>query len=184
MGLFQVSPMNFLDEAGKPAGIYIDLIEHIARKEGWLIVYVPGTWNEGLTKVKNGDIDLMPSIAFSKDRDKFIDFNHESVLTVWGEVYLRPDSGVQNILDLDGRTIVPDIHLHSAGLEDFLVAFLCPFKNALDIREPDNIREHALVLHSMRASLDHEVWSFIIIDPLEYQFTVLDIMPISFLDIA
>lgn len=105
MGIFQFSPMNSLDEAGEAAGIYIDLIEHIAQKEGWIVDYEPGTWDEGLTRVKNGNIDLMPSIAFSKARDKLIDFNHESVVTVWGEVYLRPGSGVQNILDFDGKTI-------------------------------------------------------------------------------
>lgn len=105
VGLFQFSPMNFLDSTGEPAGIYVDLIEEIAAKENWLITYVRGTWDEGLNRVKNGEIDLMPSIAFSVDREKLIDFTHEPVVTLWGEVYTRPNSDVQNILDLEGKTV-------------------------------------------------------------------------------
>ncbi|MBW1792102.1 MAG: transporter substrate-binding domain-containing protein, partial [Deltaproteobacteria bacterium] len=105
IGIFQVNPIIFLNDEGKPAGIYVDIIEEIADKEDWQITYVAGTWNEGLTRVKNGEIDLMTSIAFSSERDKLIDFSQEAVVTLWGEVYVHTDSGVQSILDLEGKKI-------------------------------------------------------------------------------
>jgi len=105
MGIFDFYPMNFYSVSGSPTGIYVELIERIAELEGWEVEFVSGTWNEGLMRIQNGEIDLMPSIAFSEDRNRTINFNRESVVTVWGEVYIKPDSGIQDMLDLEGHTI-------------------------------------------------------------------------------
>ena len=50
VGVYQNSPKVALSEAGRPEGIFIDLIEGIAEREGWEIEYVPGTWADGLER--------------------------------------------------------------------------------------------------------------------------------------
>ena len=69
----------FTDDDGKPKGIYIDIIEYIAKKEGWTIQYVPGTWKECLERLERGEIDLLMSVAYTKERDLKFDFTEEPV---------------------------------------------------------------------------------------------------------
>lgn len=64
-----------------------------------------GTWSEGLARVKTGEIDLLIPIARTTEREKDIDFSHEAVVTLWGEVYTRPNSTIENIIDLEGKHV-------------------------------------------------------------------------------
>ncbi|MDP3480287.1 MAG: transporter substrate-binding domain-containing protein [Desulfoprunum sp.] len=70
VGIYENEPKVFTSKAGKPAGIFIDIIEHIAKSEGWNLQYVPGTWAEGLERLAKGEIDLMPDVAFTADRQR------------------------------------------------------------------------------------------------------------------
>ncbi len=105
VGIFQNRPIVFQDEHGLPQGLYVDLLRKIAQEEDWEIEFVPGSWVEGLKRLRTGEIDLMTSIAYTRERDKHMDFSSENVLMMWGQVYVKPDSGVQNILDLKGQKV-------------------------------------------------------------------------------
>lgn len=105
VGIFQNRPIVFQDEHGVPQGLYVDLLRKIAEEEDWEIKFVPGSWAEGLKRLRTGEIDLMTSIAYTKERDKHMDFSSENVLMMWGQVYVKPDSDIQNILDLKGQKV-------------------------------------------------------------------------------
>ena len=105
VGIFQNQPIVFIDDNGVPQGLYIDLLREIANAEGWDIQFVPGTWSEGLERLRFAEINLMTSIAYVNERDVYMDFSHENVLTMWGQVYVHHDSEIQNILDLQGETV-------------------------------------------------------------------------------
>ncbi len=105
VGVFSVEPIVFLDEDGRPQGVYVDLIEAVAEQERWRLLYVPGTWNEGLERLKAGRIDLMTSVSYAVDRLGSIAYGSQPVMMIWGQVYTRPESGVQSVLDLDGREV-------------------------------------------------------------------------------
>ncbi len=100
------APKVFISESGKPAGIFIDIIEHIAKSEGWTLRYVPGTWGEGLDRLSKGEIDLMPDVAYSLEREKVFSFHREPVLSDWFQVYANKDKQIRSIVDLDGKKIV------------------------------------------------------------------------------
>ncbi|MDY0105837.1 MAG: transporter substrate-binding domain-containing protein, partial [Giesbergeria sp.] len=91
--------------AGRPEGIFIDLIEGIADKEGWELEYVPGTWAEGLDRLSRGDIDLMPDVARTQEREALFAFPQEPVLASWNQVYTRQGSGLRSMLDLEGKRV-------------------------------------------------------------------------------
>ncbi len=105
IGVYENPPKIFLTEEGKPAGIFIDIIECIAQKEGWQIRYVPGAWGEGLDRLKKGEIDLMPDVAYTADREQTFDFHNTPVLSSWFQVYARKGLSIRSLLDLEGKRI-------------------------------------------------------------------------------
>lgn len=105
VGIYENVPKVFTDEFGRPSGIFVDLIEDIAAREGWMIEYVHGTWGESLDRLEEGKIDLMPDVAFTTERAKRFAFHAEPVLSDWFQIYALKGSGILSLLDLDGKKI-------------------------------------------------------------------------------
>jgi PAS domain S-box-containing protein len=106
VGVYENLPKVFTSKAGIPAGIFIDIIEYIATKEGWSLHYLSGTWEEGLDRLAKGEIDLMPDVAYTADRERVYSFHKVPVLSSWSQVYARKNSGIRSIMDLEGKRIV------------------------------------------------------------------------------
>ncbi|MFH0878733.1 MAG: transporter substrate-binding domain-containing protein, partial [Lentisphaerota bacterium] len=106
VGVYENAPKIFIDTSGKPAGIFIEIIEHIAENEGWRLQYTAGTWAEGLDRLERGEIDLMPDVAYTADRETIFAFHKVPVLSSWFQVYARKGSGIKSIMDLAGKRIV------------------------------------------------------------------------------
>ncbi len=105
VGVYDNAPKVFTSESGQPEGLFIDIIADIAKIEGWNLRYVPGTWAEGLDRLAKGEIDLMPDVAYTVDREKTFSFHKVPVLSSWSQVYALKGSGIQSILDLNGKRI-------------------------------------------------------------------------------
>jgi ABC-type amino acid transport substrate-binding protein len=105
VGLTELKPSLYTDEQGKPAGFFVDLITDIAAKEGWHVIWVSGTVSESWDRLLAGEIDLLPGVVSTPERETQSDFSRESALSVWSEVYARPGSGISTILDLEGKKI-------------------------------------------------------------------------------
>jgi PAS domain S-box-containing protein len=105
VGVYENAPKIFVSEFGQPSGIFIDIIEYIAKSEGLNLHYVQGTWGEGLDRLEKGEIDLMPDMAYTAERGKSFSFHKVPVLSSWFQVYARKGSGIRSILDLGGKRI-------------------------------------------------------------------------------
>ncbi|MDD1719979.1 MAG: transporter substrate-binding domain-containing protein [Methanoregulaceae archaeon] len=105
LGMHEIKPSLFTDENGQPAGIFIDLIRDIATKEGWNIVYVRGSFQENLNRLAAGEIDLIVAITDTPERQKVYDFNRESAVSTWAQIYAAPGKRINTILDLDGKRV-------------------------------------------------------------------------------
>jgi PAS domain S-box-containing protein len=105
IGIYENAPKVFTDASGQPAGVFVDVIEYVAQKEGWQIQYVTGTWTEGLDRMLAREIDLMPDVASSPERKKRYSYHQIPVLSSWFQVYAPKDSGIKSILDLNGKKI-------------------------------------------------------------------------------
>jgi PAS domain S-box-containing protein len=105
VGIYQNPPKIFIDEKGLPAGIFVDLLDEIAREENWNLVYVPCKWSDCLLNLEEHRIDLMPDVAYSSERDKTYDFHETPVVDSWSQVYANASTRVSTLSDLDGRRI-------------------------------------------------------------------------------
>ncbi len=105
VGVYDNPPKIFIDETGNPAGIFIDILGHIARQEGWRLRFAFGTWAEGLDRLGNGKIDLMPDVALTSERENRFSFHRVPVLSSWSQVYASKNSGIQSILDLEKKQV-------------------------------------------------------------------------------
>lgn len=104
IGSFPFEPLIFHKD-GEPAGLFADLLKNIAEKEQWELKFVYGSWNECLQRMKSGEIDLITSAAFTAERGEYMDYCTENAFIVWGQVYCNKRNNIQNILDLENKTI-------------------------------------------------------------------------------
>jgi signal transduction histidine kinase len=94
-----------MDSCGKATGIFIDLLEDIAKKEKWNLKYVFGSWELSLNRLENDSIDLMPDVAFASERNERYQFNQITVLSSWLQLFCRKDISIGSLSDLNGKTI-------------------------------------------------------------------------------
>lgn len=97
----QNPPLITYDErSGTAGGIFVDILERTARRAGWKLVYVPGTYAEALVRLEAGQVDLLPHAPHSRWREKRMSFTEEPVLSSWGQVYARPGTTIHSIQEL------------------------------------------------------------------------------------
>ncbi len=105
VGVYQNEPKIFLDESGRAAGILIDFLEEIARKEGWTLEYVPCEWSDCLDALTRGELDLLPDVAHTDERAANLSFHSNPALFSWLQVYCHPDLSLQSLLELNDRRV-------------------------------------------------------------------------------
>ncbi len=105
VGIYENEPKIFTGRDGHPSGFWPDIISYIANAEGWEIKYVPGTWSQCLERLANNEIDIMPDVAFTEERNRLYLFTFEPVYTSWSRVFTRKGIGIQSVIDLEGRKV-------------------------------------------------------------------------------
>ncbi len=104
VGVYQDEPLVF-EENGVVKGFYIDILREIAKREGWELRYVQDSFPSLLEKLKRGEVDLVVAIAYSEERDKIYDFNKETVISNWGQIFSGSNEKIDSIFDLNGKRI-------------------------------------------------------------------------------
>ena len=127
IGIYENPPLVMKTTEGKYEGFVIDILNSIARNEGWKITYVYGTWENVLSKLNKGEIDIFGPIVYSDERAKIYDFNKEMIISNWGQIYAQRVSKLESILDLDKKRIAVlknDIYyIGENGLKAFSTKF-------------------------------------------------------------
>ncbi|MBF0094997.1 MAG: transporter substrate-binding domain-containing protein [Alphaproteobacteria bacterium] len=68
-------PFAFMDEKGVYGGISSGYVASVSKRLGITIRPVPGlTWAQVLEKLKRGEIDMLPAVVRSKQREAFLNF--------------------------------------------------------------------------------------------------------------
>ena len=105
VGVYQNEPKIFIDGNGKAAGIFIELLEAMANDAGWQLTYVPCEWSACLAALEDGQLDLLPDVAYTSARDEVYDFHQTPALKSWSRVYRSPGVPMADFADLDGRRV-------------------------------------------------------------------------------
>lgn len=122
VGAYDNPPKIFIDNDGAVKGFWADVTNEIAAKEGWNIQWEQGSWDECLTRLEKGEIDLMVDTGLTPEREQKYLFSEETVHLSWTRIYRNPGSEIETVLDLESKTI--------AGL-----------KNSFDLDGPEGLKK-------------------------------------------
>jgi len=105
VGLYENAPKIYTGPDGRPAGLFAELLDAMAATEGWQLRYTPCKWADCLARLEQGQLDLMPDVAFSSERAQKFDFHHVSVASSWSQIYSHPQLKVITLADLAGKRV-------------------------------------------------------------------------------
>jgi diguanylate cyclase (GGDEF)-like protein/PAS domain S-box-containing protein len=124
VGVYANEPKIVLGEDGQISGILGELLKESARQEDWQLNAVPCDWQQCLERTQNGEIDLLPDVAFNETRALSLDFHQVPSLFSWSQLYSREGLQLASVLDLEGRRIaVLEGSIQQNYLRDLLKSF-------------------------------------------------------------
>ena len=138
IGIYQNAPKVYLDEAGQPAGLFVELAQEIARLERWKLYYTPCEWEQCLEMLESGKIDLMPDVAFNEERDKRFDFHSVSVAHSWSQVYAPAGSDLRTLADLNGKRVAV---LRNSVQESYLRRLMGEIGKRIELMPADTLEQ-------------------------------------------
>lgn len=105
VGVYHNPPKILAGAQGRPSGMFGDLLVALAREEGWQLEPVPCQWSQCLAMLEQGEIDLMPDVALTDERDRRFLFHQTPALLSWSQLYTAPGRRLDSLLELDGRRL-------------------------------------------------------------------------------
>lgn len=183
VGSFDYKPAIFMNEHGVVDGFFVNLLKKIAEEENWELEFRHMTWAEGLDAMKNKELDLWTSTAYTKERDIFLDYTNEFILAVWVQVYSSYKTEIRDIFDIDKKRV-------AVMRKDYNALMFKKYLDALDIQveyfeydsyesmltATQNFEVDACVANStpgLYFAIDHKVRKTnIILNPFKIYFTV------------
>lgn len=105
IGAYDNSPKIFIDDDGRAAGIFVDIISEISEKEDLEVKYVFGEWAELKKALLAGQIDVLPDFTHSREEDSLFTLNAIPVLSSWLEAYSLKGAEIHSVRDLKHKKI-------------------------------------------------------------------------------
>jgi signal transduction histidine kinase len=100
------SPYTFVNQSGDPDGFSVDLIKAVAEEMGLALKIHVDTWAPARNALKDGNIDVLPMMAYSKERDEQFDFSVPHTIA-YDAFFTRKDAGrIRSLDDLRGKKII------------------------------------------------------------------------------
>ena len=119
------APYTFVNKDGLPDGFSVDLMRAVAQVMGVKLEIKVDTWDNARHALENGQIDFLPMMAYSAERDKLYDFSPPHTIA-YDAFFTRKDaSPISSMDDLKGKKIIV---LESDLAHDYLksLAFIQP----------------------------------------------------------
>ncbi len=159
---YDYPPFSVTDD-GKADGFSVDLLKAVAEEMGIVVTFKIDQWTVLKEELKNGELDILPLVGYTVERDEFYDFTVPYIV-MRGNIFVRTgDDSIQSEEDLFGKQILvldgdnSQEWAVSIGLDDELTAtatYLEAFELLAD-GQYDAVLAQALVGEKLIA--DHEL---------------------------
>ena len=137
-------PYEFVDDEGVPSGYDVDLIKAVAAKMERPLVIKAGQWSDMRAALARGEIDALPGMLYSPERDSDADFT-ASHLNVDYSIFVRKDTtGIATESDLSGKEVIVE---SGSLMHDRMVALGIAGELVEVASEPDALRRLATGAH-------------------------------------
>ena len=104
VGVFDLDPLCCIHQR-HPGGMFIDLLEEIAKRENWSLEYLIDNLEQHRSNLHVGAIDLLMGAPHDKEMADRLEFSRETIISTWGQVYASKRVEIQTLLDLAGLTV-------------------------------------------------------------------------------
>lgn len=105
VGIYQNSPKVYVDEDGAPGGIFVDVLNEIAKRNDWDIIYIQKEWKDLIQMIENDEIDILVDVAYSKNREEIMNFSNIELLRSWLQLYTLKSKNIEHISELKDKKI-------------------------------------------------------------------------------
>ncbi len=99
-------PYALVTEDGQADGFSVDLMKAVCEVMGIKVTFRVGPWNEVRTALERGEIDALPLVSYSEEREKVFDFTVPHTVTKGVFFKRKGRPGINSIGDLSGKAIV------------------------------------------------------------------------------
>ncbi|MCP5416690.1 MAG: transporter substrate-binding domain-containing protein [Chromatiaceae bacterium] len=98
------APFDMVDDNGQYIGVTRDFIDLIAQRTGLRFSYQTDLWNRLLDGIGKGEYDLLGSVYYTAERDKFLSYT-QPYFEILDYFFVRDDLDVRNLSDLRGMRV-------------------------------------------------------------------------------
>jgi signal transduction histidine kinase len=105
VGVYDNHPKLYIAEDGRPDGIFVNIMDEIALREGWTVEYIFNTWAENLEMLESGKLDILLDVSYSEERSKKFVLNRVALIDDWLQVFNHGGVGISTVRDLAGKKI-------------------------------------------------------------------------------
>jgi PAS domain S-box-containing protein len=129
------APLEFIDEDGKYSGIASSYIEAISQRLDIKMNPIPDlTWSQVIEKAKKGEIDILPAVVRTPDREKYLNFTKPYISF---PVVIATEKNAQFVSELNDLSgwkvgVVKDYYLEEILSRDFPDLVLVPRSSLTD----------------------------------------------------
>ena len=99
-------PYTFVNESGEPDGFSVDLMRAVAQVMGIKMEINVGSWEQARNGLKTGEIDFLPMMAYSKERDKEFDFSAPHTIAYDAFFTRKGSPEIRSLSDLRKKKII------------------------------------------------------------------------------
>ncbi len=97
-------PYDFVNADGKHTGVVRDFLDEISHLTGLSFNPIVGDWNDLLNKAKNQQLDILPAIYHTPDRENYFIFT-QAYHSLLDYIFIRSDVLNDNEPTLKGKTV-------------------------------------------------------------------------------
>jgi polar amino acid transport system substrate-binding protein/two-component system sensor histidine kinase EvgS len=111
------APIDF-EQNGRYQGVANDYLQLISKMTGLLFDIEVDKWSNNLKKIKEGRIDMLDAVYYTKERAAFMNYT-KSYFEMLDYFFIRDDLKVKTLADLDGKRVaIPKGYAHRKILQE------------------------------------------------------------------